>query len=107
MIAIASFGLIAYLTSNEIFSSYLQINFVRGTDELVILCGAVIGAGLGFLWFNAPPAMVFMGDTDRYPGWCPGYHQRGNQTRIGPCHHRRSFLFLSWFLWWSKSRRSN
>jgi len=63
MIAIASFALIAYLTSNEIFSSYLQINFVRGTDELVILCGAVIGAGLGFLWFNAPPAMVFMGDT--------------------------------------------
>jgi phospho-N-acetylmuramoyl-pentapeptide-transferase len=41
----------------------LQINYVPGTGELSILLGAVIGAGLGFLWFNAPPAMVFMGDT--------------------------------------------
>ncbi len=63
MIAVSSFALIAYLTSNELFANYLQINFVRGTDELVILCGAIVGAGLGFLWFNAPPAMVFMGDT--------------------------------------------
>ncbi len=45
------------------FSSYLQIHHVAGTGELAVLCGAVIGAGLGFLWFNAPPAAIFMGDT--------------------------------------------
>jgi phospho-N-acetylmuramoyl-pentapeptide-transferase len=63
MIAAASFGLIAYLVGNAIFSSYLQIHFVPGTGELSILCSAMLGAGLGFLWYNAPPAMVFMGDT--------------------------------------------
>lgn len=63
MIASASFGLIAYLAGNFVFSEYLQIHFVQGTGELAVLCGAVIGAGLGFLWFNAPPAAIFMGDT--------------------------------------------
>ncbi len=63
MIAAGSFGLIAYLVGNEIFSGYLLINFVPGTGELAVLCGALIGAGLGFLWFNAPPASIFMGDT--------------------------------------------
>jgi phospho-N-acetylmuramoyl-pentapeptide-transferase len=63
MIAISSFALIAYLTSNQVFADYLQVNYVNGANELVILCGAIVGAGLGFLWFNAPPAMVFMGDT--------------------------------------------
>src|SRR5260221_3582282 len=63
MIAAASFGLIAYLTGNAVFSDYLQINYVAGTGELAVLCGAVLGAGLGFLWFNAPPASIFMGDT--------------------------------------------
>jgi len=63
MIASASFGVIAYLTGNAIFSGYLQIHYVAGTGELAIFCGAVLGAGLGFLWFNAPPAMIFMGDT--------------------------------------------
>lgn len=63
MIAATSFGLIAYLAGNAIFSEYLQIHFVRGTGELAIMSGAILGAGLGFLWFNAPPAMVFMGDT--------------------------------------------
>ncbi|MEM7069274.1 MAG: phospho-N-acetylmuramoyl-pentapeptide-transferase [Pseudomonadota bacterium] len=63
MIAAASFGLIAYLSGNAIFSSYLQIHFVHGTGEVAVLCGAIIGAGLGFLWFNAPPAAIFMGDT--------------------------------------------
>lgn len=63
MIAAGSFGLIAYLAGNFIFSDYLQIHFVSGTGELAVLCGAVIGAGLGFLWFNAPPAAIFMGDT--------------------------------------------
>ncbi|MGP9821405.1 phospho-N-acetylmuramoyl-pentapeptide-transferase [Salinarimonas sp. NSM] len=63
MIATASFGFIAYLVGNAIFANYLQIHFVPGTGELAVICGALIGAGLGFLWFNAPPAQVFMGDT--------------------------------------------
>jgi phospho-N-acetylmuramoyl-pentapeptide-transferase len=63
MIAAASFGMIAYLAGNAVFSEYLQIRYVAGTGELAVLCGAVLGAGLGFLWFNAPPASIFMGDT--------------------------------------------
>jgi phospho-N-acetylmuramoyl-pentapeptide-transferase len=63
MIAAATFGLIAYLIGNARFAQYLQIHYVAGTGELSIICGALIGAGLGFLWFNAPPAMIFMGDT--------------------------------------------
>jgi len=63
MIAAATFGLIAYLTGNANFARYLQIHYVQGAGELAVICGALIGAGLGFLWFNAPPAMIFMGDT--------------------------------------------
>ena len=63
MIAAATFGLIAYLSGNANFARYLQIHHVQGAGELAIICGALIGAGLGFLWFNAPPAMIFMGDT--------------------------------------------
>jgi phospho-N-acetylmuramoyl-pentapeptide-transferase len=63
MIAAGTFALIAYLTGNFIFASYLGINFVPGAGELAVVCGALIGAGLGFLWFNAPPAQIFMGDT--------------------------------------------
>jgi phospho-N-acetylmuramoyl-pentapeptide-transferase len=63
MIAMASFGFIAYLVGNGVFADYLQIHFVPGTGELAVFCGALLGAGLGFLWYNAPPAMVFMGDT--------------------------------------------
>jgi phospho-N-acetylmuramoyl-pentapeptide-transferase len=63
MIAAGSFGLVAYLSGNEVFANYLLINFVPGTGELSVVCGAMIGAGLGFLWFNAPPASIFMGDT--------------------------------------------
>jgi phospho-N-acetylmuramoyl-pentapeptide-transferase len=63
MIAAATFGLISYLAGNAVFAEYLQIHYVAGTGELAVLCGAVIGAGLGFLWFNAPPASIFMGDT--------------------------------------------
>jgi phospho-N-acetylmuramoyl-pentapeptide-transferase len=63
MIAAASFGMIAYLAGNAVFAEYLQIRYVPGTGELAVLCGAVLGAGLGFLWFNAPPASIFMGDT--------------------------------------------
>lgn len=63
MIAAACYGLISYLVGNAVFSDYLGIQFLPGTGELAIICGALIGAGMGFLWFNAPPAMVFMGDT--------------------------------------------
>lgn len=63
MIVAACFMLIAYLVGNHIFANYLQIPFVPGTGELAIFCGALLGAGLGFLWYNAPPALVFMGDT--------------------------------------------
>jgi len=63
MIAAATFGLIAYLSGNAVFAKYLQVHFVPGAGELSIVCGALLGAGLGFLWFNAPPAMIFMGDT--------------------------------------------
>lgn len=63
MIACASFALIAYVSGNKIFAHYLQIHYVAGAGELTVLCAAVVGAGLGFLWFNAPPAAIFMGDT--------------------------------------------
>ena len=63
MIAAGTFGLIAYLSGNVRFADYLQIHYVAGVGELAVVCGAVMGAGLGFLWFNAPPAQVFMGDT--------------------------------------------
>ena len=54
---------ISYVTGNVVFSNYLQINYIPGAGEITVFLGAIIGAGLGFLWFNAPPAMVFMGDT--------------------------------------------
>lgn len=63
MIAAGTFGFIAYLTGNAIFANYLQIHHVPGSGELSVICGALMGAGLGFLWFNAPPAQIFMGDT--------------------------------------------
>ncbi len=63
MIAAGVFGMIAYLAGNTIFSNYLQIHYVPGSGELAVLCGALVGSALGFLWFNAPPAKVFMGDT--------------------------------------------
>ncbi|MFV0298924.1 MAG: phospho-N-acetylmuramoyl-pentapeptide-transferase, partial [Hyphomicrobiaceae bacterium] len=63
MIAAGPFGLIAYMCGHAVISKYLQIHYVTGAGELSVICGALIGAGLGFLWFNAPPAMIFMGDT--------------------------------------------
>ncbi|MGV8832017.1 MAG: phospho-N-acetylmuramoyl-pentapeptide-transferase [Devosia sp.] len=63
MVAAACFALIAYLVGSVSFSDYLLLNYVPGTGELSVVCGALIGAGLGFLWFNAPPAQIFMGDT--------------------------------------------
>ena len=63
MIVATCFALIAYLCGNINFSNYLQIHYISGTGDLAIVCSSLIGAGLGFLWFNAPPAKVFMGDT--------------------------------------------
>ncbi len=62
-ITAASFGLICYLVGRADFADYLNIPYVPGTGELAILCGALIGGAMGFLWYNAPPAMIFMGDT--------------------------------------------
>ncbi|MDA9148801.1 phospho-N-acetylmuramoyl-pentapeptide-transferase, partial [Alphaproteobacteria bacterium] len=63
MIAAGSLAIIVYLVGHVNFSNYLQINYVPGVGEITVFLGAIIGSGLGFLWFNAPPAMVFMGDT--------------------------------------------
>jgi phospho-N-acetylmuramoyl-pentapeptide-transferase len=63
MFAAGCLAFIAYVVGNKVFAEYLLIHYVAGTGELAVFCGALVGAGLGFLWFNAPPAMVFMGDT--------------------------------------------
>jgi len=63
MFAAISFGFISYFVGNSFYADYLQIHFVSGAGELAVVCGAVVGTGLGFLWFNAPPATIFMGDT--------------------------------------------
>ena len=63
MIAAATFGVIAYVVGRVDFAEYLQVHYTAGTGELLVFCGALLGAGLGFLWWNAPPAMIFMGDT--------------------------------------------
>ena len=62
IITAAVFALIAYLVGNRIFADYLQLHPVAGAGELAVFCSALVGAGMGFLWFNAPPAAVFMGD---------------------------------------------
>jgi phospho-N-acetylmuramoyl-pentapeptide-transferase len=63
MIAAGCFAAFAYVAGNAIFANYLLIHHVPGAGELAVVCAAIVGASLGFLWFNAPPAMVFMGDT--------------------------------------------
>ncbi len=63
IIAAMAFALIAYLVGNIKFSEYLELNYISGAGELPVFLAAIIGGGLGFLWYNAPPAMVFMGDT--------------------------------------------
>jgi phospho-N-acetylmuramoyl-pentapeptide-transferase len=62
MIAAATFGLIAYLVGNFVFANYLELHFVPGVGEVAVFCAAMVGSGLGFLWYNAPPARIFMGD---------------------------------------------
>jgi phospho-N-acetylmuramoyl-pentapeptide-transferase len=63
MIASAAFGFIAYLVGDKVFANYLQLHNVPGVGEIAVFCSALIGAGMGFLWYNAPPARIFMGDT--------------------------------------------
>ena len=63
MLVALSFTLISYVVGNVIFSEYLQIQFISGVGEIAIFCGAIVGSCLGFLWYNAPPAKIFMGDT--------------------------------------------
>ncbi|HDR29452.1 phospho-N-acetylmuramoyl-pentapeptide-transferase [Rhodovulum sp.] len=63
MIAAAALGVIAYAVGRVDFTTYLDVHYVPGTGEILIFCAGLIGAGLGFLWYNAPPAAVFMGDT--------------------------------------------
>lgn len=63
MIAAGAFGFIAYVVGNVKFAQYLDVHYVRDVGEVAVFCGAMIGAGMGFLWFNAPPARIFMGDT--------------------------------------------
>lgn len=63
MIVALCFGLISYLVGNLVFANYLQIQHIPGSGELAVFCGALVGSCLGFLWYNAPPAQVFMGDT--------------------------------------------
>ncbi|HVP31458.1 MAG TPA: phospho-N-acetylmuramoyl-pentapeptide-transferase [Myxococcota bacterium] len=63
MISAGTFGLLAYLAGNSVAAEYLQIKYVPGSGQLSIFCGALIGGGLGFLWFNTYPAQVFMGDV--------------------------------------------
>jgi len=67
MIAAATFLLIAYLVGNVKFANYLELHYIAGTGELTVFLAALVGGGLGFLWYNAPPAMVFMGDTGSLP----------------------------------------
>ncbi|MCT4575231.1 MAG: phospho-N-acetylmuramoyl-pentapeptide-transferase [Alphaproteobacteria bacterium] len=63
MVASGCFAIIAYVVGHVTFAEYLNLNYIVGSGELAILCGSIVGASLGFLWFNAPPALVFMGDT--------------------------------------------
>jgi len=63
MIVAGCFALITYLTGNIKFADYLQLHYIPGSGELAVFCASLVGASLGFLWFNAPPAQVFMGDT--------------------------------------------
>jgi len=63
MIAAGTLGVIAYAVGRVDFTEYLEVHYVPGTGEILVFCAALIGGGLGFLWYNAPPAAVFMGDT--------------------------------------------
>ena len=91
MIVAGCFALIAYLSGNYNFATYLQINYVPGTGDLAVMCGALIGAGLGFLWFNARPSLY-----GRYWITCPwrniGRDFSRNTTRASASHYGRLFV---------------
>ena len=90
MIAAATLGLIAYIAGNLLYSHYLLINHVPFAGDLMVVCGALIGAGVGFLWFNAPPAQIFMGDTGSLAlGGLLGAIGGGDQARDRARGHRR------------------
>ncbi len=83
-------GIIAYVTGNTRFANYLGIPYVPGVGELVIFCGAMVGAGLGFLWFNTYPAQVFMGDIGALSlGAALGDRGRGGAPGAGAVGHGR------------------
>jgi phospho-N-acetylmuramoyl-pentapeptide-transferase len=63
MIAAGTFGIIAYVVGNFNYTQYLGVHYVPGSGEILVFCAALVGGGMGFLWYNAPPAAVFMGDT--------------------------------------------
>jgi phospho-N-acetylmuramoyl-pentapeptide-transferase len=63
VVAVSFYTVVTYLAGNAVFARYLQIVYVEGAGELTVFCGALLGAGMGFLWFNAHPATIFMGDT--------------------------------------------
>jgi phospho-N-acetylmuramoyl-pentapeptide-transferase len=94
IIVASVFALIAYLVGNRVFADYLQLNHVPGVGELAVFCSALIGAGMGFLWFNAPPAAVFMGDTGS-AGPRRRARRRGgrSQARNRAHDHRRPCLW--------------
>ena len=66
MLVALSFTFISYTVGNFIFSEYLLIQYIPDVGEIAIFCGSIVGACLGFLWYNAPPAKIFMGDTDHF-----------------------------------------
>ena len=66
-VAALAFAIITYITGNRVFSEYLLIPYIEGAGELAVICGSLLGAGLGFLWFNAYPASIFMGDVGSLP----------------------------------------
>jgi len=63
IIVLSTFSIISYLVGNTIYADYLSVSYIKGVGEISVFCAAFVGAGLGFLWFNAPPAKIFMGDT--------------------------------------------
>jgi phospho-N-acetylmuramoyl-pentapeptide-transferase len=83
MIAAGTFGAIAYAVGRTDFTDYLGVHFVPGSGEIAVFCAALIGGGLGFLWYNAPPAAVFMGIPARSPRRRAGRHRGGHQARGG------------------------
>ena len=91
-IAATANAVIVYLGGNKIIADYLKILYIPGSGELVIFCGALLGASLGFLWYNAHPAEVFMGDVGSLVAWRRARDAgRRDQARAYPDHRGRHF----------------